>query len=229
MVSRSRWVLVGALLGAASPAPAQGNPASTSTIETRLEQASGGDQASLIYIINRSSQQIIVTSIRLMECENIQGSCGVRRLKLRVPAGGQTMVQRVRPRDPDQPSGFRYTYTWELEQDEGPTAENVAKDPTALTVDTVMVTPKVVDLKVGESVDLRQILVITAQNAAGQSLPKIFFFTEVALGHDFISLDGVRLTGKAAGTAALTVWASTVNGPGAQKRGAAQLLVQVTP
>ena len=49
----------------------------------------------------------------------------------------------------------------------------MAKDKTALVVDTVIVQPKMIDLKVGETLDLSQVLVIKAMNAAGQELPRI--------------------------------------------------------
>jgi hypothetical protein len=179
--------------------------------------------------MNHSTHAIVVTSLRLMECENIQGSCGTRRMKERVPPGGRVMIQRVRPRFPEQPSGFRYTFTWEEEPPEGPTAKDVEKDRTALVVDTVIVMPKLLDLKTGETIDLTQVLRFKAMNAAGQQLPGIYFHTQIVLGEDFIELVGTRLTGKAPGTAALLIGASTVQGPVPPSKGASRILVLVTP
>ena len=218
-----------ALAAWALPAVAQDVPPSSSTIITEMQQSGGADSDQLIYVINHSSHAIVVTSIRLMECENVQGNCGVRRMKHRVPAGGRVLVQRVRSRSSELPFGFRYTYTWEQEAAEGPTANDLEKDRTALTVDTVIVLPKLLDLKAGETLDLTQVLVIKAMNAAGQQLPRIFFYTEIVLGADVISLDGTRLTGKVPGTAALLVSASTVQGPTPPAKGAARILIQVTP
>lgn len=223
------WVMLPVLAGAAGPARAQDVPANGSTIVTDMEQSSGGDFPQVIYVMNHSSHAVIVTSIRLMECENVQGNCGIRRTKQRVPPGGRVMVQRVRPRNPDQPTGFRYSFTWEQEAAEGPTARDVELDSTALVVDTVVVLPRLLDIKAGETIDLSQVLSIKAMNAARQQLPRIFFYTEIALGEEFISLDGSRLTGKAPGTAALLISASTVQGPVPPRKGAVRILVQVTP
>lgn len=229
MRSRFGWLVFSALAGAAHPAGAQDVSASSSNILTELEQTTGGDDAQLIYVMNHSTHMIIVTSIRMMECENVQGNCGTRRMKQRVNPGGRVMVQRVRARSPDQPFGFRYSFTWEQEATEGPTAKEVAKDPAAVVVDTVIVLPKLLDLKVGETLDLTQVLVIKALNSAGQELPRIYFFTEIALGQDFVALEGTKLTGKTAGTAALLVWASAVRGPTRPSKGASRILIQVTP
>lgn len=226
---RSVWLLIPALAGAAFPVDAQDVPATSSTIVTEMEQSSAGDFSQLIYVMNHSSHAIIVTSLRLMECENVQGSCGTRRMKERVIPGGRVIIQRVRPRSPDQPSGFRYTFTWEEEPAEGPSAKDLAKDPTALVVDTVIVMPKLINIKAGETIDLTQVLTFKAMNAAGQELPRIYFHTEIVLGTDFIGLDGTKLTGKGPGTAALVIRASTVQGPILPSKGASRILIQVTP
>jgi hypothetical protein len=226
---RPAWLLVPALTGAAVRVDAQDVPATGSTIVTDMEQSPAGDFAWLIYVMNHSSHAIIVTSLRLMECENIPGNCGTRRMKERVPPGGRVMIQRLRPRSPNQPSGFRYTFTWEEEAFEGPTAKDVTKDPAALVIDTVIVMPKLLDIKAGETIDLAQVLRFKALNAAGKELPQIYFHTEIALGTDFIELDGSRLTGKAPGTAALLIRASPVGGAVAPSKGASRILILVTP
>lgn len=216
----------------AIPCAAQETPATSQTITTDMQQAMGGSElVQVIYVTNNSSQRIIVTSIRLMECENVQGNCGVRRTKQRVGPGDRVVIQRVRPRSPDQGFGFSYTFTWEVEAAEGPTAKDLEKDPTALEVDTVVVQPKLLDLKVGETLNLSQVFRIKAMNSAGKELTTIYFYTEVVLGEDFVTLDGSKLTGMAQGTAALLVSATTVQGPlppGGSK-GAARVLVTVKP
>ena len=93
-----------------------------------------------------------------------------------------------------------------------PTAKDVARDPTALTVDTVDVSPKIIDLKVGETLDLAQILSIKATNAAGTVLRDIYFNAQLMVGEGFVSIEGSKLTGLAAGTAALSISASTTVG-----------------
>ncbi len=211
------------------PAVAQDVPATGSTIVTEMEQTSGGDFAQVIFVTNHSTHSVIVTSLRLMECENVQGNCGTRRMKQRVRPGDRVSIQRVRPRNPDQPTGFHYSFTWEEEAPEGPTAGDVEKDNTALVVDTVVVLPKLLDIKAGETIDLSQVLSIKAMNAAGQVLPRIYFYTEIVLGEDIIGLEKGKLTGKTPGTAALLVSASTVQGPIHSAKGSSRILVQVTP
>src|ERR1041385_2818255 len=154
---RSAWLLAPALTGAALRVEAQDIPATGSTIVTEMEQGFGGEFSQLIYVMNHSTHAIICTSIRLMECENIQGNCGTRRVKQRVPAGGRVMIQQVRPRFSGQPSGFRCTFTWGEDPAEAPTAKDVEKDRTALVVDTVIVLPKLLDIKAGETIDLTQV------------------------------------------------------------------------
>src|ERR1051325_6803748 len=105
---RSAWLLAPALTGAALRVEAQDIPATGSTIVTEMEQGSGGEFSQLIYVMNHSTHAIIVTSTRLMECENLQGNCGTRRVKQRAAAGGRGMIQQVRPRFSDQPRGVRY-------------------------------------------------------------------------------------------------------------------------
>jgi hypothetical protein len=210
-------------------ASAQDIPANSRTIDTELVHSEGPVGDRLIYVINRSSLVVFVTSVRLMDCENIQGNCSTRRMKTRVPPGARVMVHRVRRRSPDQGSGFRYTFTWEEEAPEGPSAKEVAEDPTALEVDTVIVSPKLIDVKVGETIDLSQALAIEATNSRGAALREIYFYPRVVLGEEFVSLEGTRLTGKAVGTAVLSIAASMVATPNPPTKGASRILVKVTP
>lgn len=106
------------------PAAAQSAPANTNNVVGSLEESGGGGEQ-LVYVSNRSSQAIIVTSVRLSDCENVQGSCGAHRMKTRINPGSRVVVQRIRPRFPDKGIGFRYTFTWEVEAAEGPTAKDV--------------------------------------------------------------------------------------------------------
>jgi hypothetical protein len=138
------------------------------------------------------------------------------------------MVHRVRRRFPDQGFRFRYTFTYQEEAAEGVTAKDVAADANALEVDTVIVLPKLVDLKVGETIDLTQLLAIKALNSKGVEIPRVYFLPQVIIGEDFITLEGVKLTGKAVGTAGLSIAASTKAGPSMSSKGAARIVVQVT-
>ncbi len=225
---RAVWLLLAGLAFSPGIVAGQNVPATNQTVDAELDTSLGnGDH--LIYVNNRSSVEIIVTSVRLIDCENVQGSCSVIKKKIRLNPGGRVLVHRVRARYPDQSFSFRYSFTWEGVAAEGPTAQDVAKDSTALIVDSVIVRPAVVDLQVGETLDLSQVLAIRAMNAAGHDLPNGYFFSRVVLGEEFVTLDGTKLTGRAAGTAAVAITASMVAGPVVSTRGAARILVRVLP
>ncbi len=225
---RSALLLLASLVFSPGIVAGQNAPATHQTVDTELDTSLGnGDH--MIYVNNRSSVEIIVTSVRLMDCENVQGSCSVIKKKIRVNAGGRVLAHRVRARYPDQNFSFRYSFTWEGVAALGPTAKDVANDSTALIVDSVIVKPAVLDLQVGETLDLSQVLSIRAMNAAGHDLPNGYFFSRVALGEEFVTLEGSKLTGRAAGTAAVAITASMVAGPVASTRGAARILVRVLP
>jgi hypothetical protein len=206
----------------------QSVPATNRTVEGELDTSIGnGDH--MIYVNNRSSVEIIVTSVRLSDCENVQGSCSVIKKKTKLGPGSRVLVHRVRARYPDQHFSFSYSFTWEGVAAEGPTAKDVAKDSTALIVDSVVVRPAVLDLQVGETLDLGQMLRIRAMNAAGHDLPDGYFYSRVVLGEEFVTLEGTKLTGRSVGTAAIAITASMVAGPVALTRGAARILVRVIP
>src|SRR5262249_49160213 len=128
------------------------DPPTSINVRAELQESEGANGDRQVYVTNGSSHSIVVTSVRLTDCENIQ-NCGTNRVKMTIGPGGRIMVLRVRLRFPDQSSSFRYTFTWEPEREEGPTAADVAKDPRALVIDTVVVTPKFVDLKLGETLN----------------------------------------------------------------------------
>ena len=228
MTFRSALLLLVGLGLTPSPVAGQNVPANNQSVDAELDTSIGnGDH--MIYVNNRSSVEIIVTSVRLMDCENVQGSCSVIKKKIRLSAGSRVLVHRVRARYPDQNFSFRYSFTWEGVAAEGPTAKDVAKDSTALIVDSVVVKPALLELQVGETLDLSQVLSIRAMNAAGHDLPGGYFHSRVALGEEFVTLEGTKLTGRAAGTAAIAITASMVAGPVAPAKGAARILVRVLP
>jgi hypothetical protein len=110
--------LVGVIsLGAAqgSPSDTARIPATTSTVTSELKQSeSNNDQVA--YVDNRSTQNIVVTSIKLSDCENVKVGCHIISLKVRIKAGDKRMIYRISPRNPDQPVSFRFYFTWQPEQ-----------------------------------------------------------------------------------------------------------------
>ena len=75
-----RRLLFGPITGLvfALSAAAQTNPANGNTVRSEITPGNGGTPEQHVYIINTSSQAIILTSIRLVECDNVQGSCSTR-------------------------------------------------------------------------------------------------------------------------------------------------------
>ena len=206
---------------------AQG-PASNRNIESKLERTETGFYT--IRVLNHSSQNIIVTSVRLTNCENVRGACAVHRKKVKVFAGSGAMVHRVMPRQEDRGYTFRYTYTWEPEQEAGPSAEDVERDATALTVDSLVIEPAGLEIAVGETLTLGQVVGLRAWNSAGQPLRELYFRTTLLLGGEYLRLEGGKVTGLAPGTAALSIGVSTVRGPKEpSERATARLLVIVKP
>lgn len=217
------------MLGLAVVPLAAQQPANAYNVVGELEQTQGAASDHVIYVTNRSSETILVTSVRLMDCQNVQGNCGTIRRKVRILAGGRVMVHRVRPRFDDQAFGFRYTFTWEAERPEGPSSKDVAADPTVLEVDSLTVSPKVLDVQVGETVDLGQVLALRAVNKKGDPFQQVWYFPTITMGEGNVQLDGTKLTGKAVGNAIVTVAASqTAAGPPSTKA-VAQVLITVIP
>ena len=83
------------------------------TVTTRLEASYDG-RGQHVVVENRSTVEIIVTSLQLRECENIKNQCAVQRLRVPVRPGQQVRLATVTVANPEQRSNFRYSWTWEL-------------------------------------------------------------------------------------------------------------------
>lgn len=101
-------------LTAQTPADTAQVPATTTNILTELKQSESSEDQ-IVYVENRSSQTIIVTSLKLSECDNVKLGCHIIKLNARVRAGEKRMVYRIAPANPDQPTSFRYSFTWQQE------------------------------------------------------------------------------------------------------------------
>ncbi|MEZ4584845.1 MAG: hypothetical protein R2909_00385 [Gemmatimonadales bacterium] len=63
------------VLASAALAPAglaQTIPASGNTVRSEITPGNGSQPEHLVYVINNSSETVIVTSLRLIECQNVQ-------------------------------------------------------------------------------------------------------------------------------------------------------------
>ncbi len=100
---------------ARTPIPVYVAP-SSDTIESHTEMTLSGDGQE-IFVRNHSSVAIIVTGLRLLDCENIRNRCEVQRLQVRVPPGQRVTLTTVRPNDTSRPSSFQFRFTWEPARD----------------------------------------------------------------------------------------------------------------
>ena len=99
-----------------SPSDAAKTPATNYTIVMETKQSESGE-GHVIYVENRSSQDIIVISVSLLECDNIRESCHPMPLKIRINAGDKRIVFRVHPRSDDRGYSYRSSFAWELAND----------------------------------------------------------------------------------------------------------------
>lgn len=76
-----------------------------------LEAAMDG-RGQHVWVQNRSTETIVVTSLRIYDCENIRNRCEVQRMEREVAPGQRMRLATVQPDDPDRPSNFRYGWTW---------------------------------------------------------------------------------------------------------------------
>ncbi len=121
-------LVVGTIVGGLDPADAQ--QASAYDVNLAIRDGMSGAER-LVIVTNRARIPIIVTQVRLVECENVQGGCIVRKLNQRVLPGAEVTLLRIRARSPDQPFGFRTSFSWKPEEGvEGPT-ETPPADPPA--------------------------------------------------------------------------------------------------
>ena len=99
--------------------PAEYVAPSNRTIEMHTELTQDGE-TTWIYAVNRSSVAVVITSLVLRECENVQNTCGRIPFDVLVPPGRRVDLLRITPRNRGNESSFRYTYTWERAHDEEP-------------------------------------------------------------------------------------------------------------
>ncbi len=84
------------------------------TVTARLEAAMDG-KGQYVYVENRSTVPVTVTSLHLRDCENIKTRCEVTRMRVKLPPGQRQQIGAVRAANPDAGHNFRYSFTWEAE------------------------------------------------------------------------------------------------------------------
>jgi hypothetical protein len=112
---------------------AQAIPSVNDIVLSIRDGASPGTR--VVYVDNRSRTTIVITSLRLLDCENVQGGCVNIRLRQPVPAGAEVQLRRIRARFEDEGFAFRVTFSWELEKSEAARpAVTAAPEPVAVPV-----------------------------------------------------------------------------------------------
>jgi hypothetical protein len=100
------------MAGCAASGPREYVAPTNLTVQFHSEETYSGD-AHVIYVLNRSSAAIVVTNLRLRDCENVKEQCGPMPFHVIVPAGQRVDLLRVTPYNPKLPNSFRYSGAWE--------------------------------------------------------------------------------------------------------------------
>lgn len=118
---RSPAMLVAALALAAcaraAPSAAPASPrehvaASDESVTIGLEAVQGG-VGSHVWVANRSSVAVIVTSLTISDCENVGIPCRRQEIRHELRPGRRERLLTVTPRDVNRNHHFRYHFTWE--------------------------------------------------------------------------------------------------------------------
>jgi hypothetical protein len=97
-------------------------------------------------------------------------------------------------------------------------------------VDTLIVTPAMVAIKVGDSIAVGRAVAVASHNAAGQAIPGIRLRIRIETGDEFARLANGLLWGLKAGSAVLLVEPPRPPGTtGGEPKGASRVLVRVIP
>lgn len=67
-----------------------------------------------IFVTNRSSAPIVITTIILSECDNLSPDCGTKPVRRLVSPLQRVLLITVGPKDPSRWYTFRYSWTWEI-------------------------------------------------------------------------------------------------------------------
>lgn len=233
-------------------ASAQNPPTNTNVSAELKVGANGSDQ--VILVTNRSDQSIIVNSVTLKDCKNVQGSCSTRRLNVRVYPGTAIPVHRIRQRYPDQEFWFQYTFSWTtdqpIESQPGPAiaiplsqADGIADQKvrekvkaaieteaaTPAAIDTVTVTPGQLTLKVGQRVELGQALGAVARSSDGTAILGVKLRVSVEVGQEHARLENGGLVGLKPGTALLLIAPPLPPDTKGEAKGASRVIIRVVP
>ena len=66
-----------------------------------------------IFITNRSSEPVVITTITLTDCDNVAPECGVKPVRRLVSPQQRVLLMTLGPKDPSRWYSFQYSWTWE--------------------------------------------------------------------------------------------------------------------
>ena len=89
---------------------------SNDTISVTTELGRGSTPSQNIYVVNVSTEPIIVFGIALRQCENVRQQCDTHPVNIKVNGGDRRIVFRVEPRDVEKAYSYRFNYSWRPEK-----------------------------------------------------------------------------------------------------------------
>ena len=89
---------------------------SNETISTTTEEGHGSTPSHNIYVINASTEPIIVFGVALRDCENVKQQCEAQAANIRIGGGSRGVVLRVEPRNLQSGFSYRFSYSWRPEK-----------------------------------------------------------------------------------------------------------------
>jgi hypothetical protein len=82
------------------------------TVTARLEPVNDG-RGQHVIVENRSTVDIVVTGVRLSDCENLKNRCELTRMRRTVRPGQRQRVMTILQDNATRGHNFRYSWSWE--------------------------------------------------------------------------------------------------------------------
>lgn len=112
----SRVLIVAVLAACASAGQKVFVAPSNDTITTTTEEGMGSTPGHNIYVVNGSTETIVVFGVTLRQCENVRQTCEPKQTNIRIEGGQRRVVLRVEPRNLQQGFSYVFNYSWRPEK-----------------------------------------------------------------------------------------------------------------
>jgi hypothetical protein len=86
--------------------------AASSETVVRVTEERQSEVAHVIYVENRSSEIVRVTSYRLEQCANVRERCQVQPVNIEIRPNGRRQVLVVHPESPNRGFSYRFGFSW---------------------------------------------------------------------------------------------------------------------